>query len=67
MPSPDATPKQGYLSAKVNVMPDQNGNGPMTARYFKENFNMTAKEGLALMGAHTLGRYSTFQTHIDYA
>eukprot|EP00091_Calanus_sinicus_P022191 TRINITY_DN6914_c0_g1_i1.p1 TRINITY_DN6914_c0_g1~~TRINITY_DN6914_c0_g1_i1.p1 ORF type:complete len:367 (-),score=81.80 TRINITY_DN6914_c0_g1_i1:436-1536(-) len=67
MPHPAATPKQGYLAAKVNVMPDQNGNGPMTAKFFKDNFNMTPKEGLALMGAHTLGRYSTFQTHIDYA
>ena len=62
-----ASSKQGYLAAEPEVMPDPNGNGPMTAKYFKDNFNMTAKEGLALMGAHTVGQYSTFQTHIDYA
>ena len=28
---------------------------------------MKPKEALALMGAHTIGRYSGFQTHIDYA
>ena len=67
IPSPTATPKQQYLASKVEITPDQNGNGPKTAKYFKDNFNLKPKEALALMGAHTIGRYSGFQTHIDYA
>ena len=67
IPSSDATDKQGYLASKVEADPDQNGNGPMTAKYFQDNFDLKPKEALALMGAHTIGGYSTFQTHIDYA
>ena len=67
IPSSTATSKQGYLASKVEIAPDQNANGPKTAQYFKDNFNMKPKEALALMGAHTIGRYSGFQTHIDYA
>ena len=67
IPSSSATSKQGYLASKVESTPDQNGNGPKTAKYFKDNFNMNPREALALMGAHTIGEYSTFQTHIDYA
>jgi len=67
IPSATATSKQGYLASKVEITPDQNGNGPKTAQYFKDNFNLQPKEALALMGAHTIGRYSGFQTHIDYA
>ena len=51
----------------MEIAPDQNGNGPQTAQYFKDNFDLQPKEALALMGAHTIGRYSGFQTHIDYA
>ena len=67
IPSANATPKQQYLASKVEITPDQNGNGPKTAKYFQDNFNLKPKEALALMGAHTIGRYSGFQTHIDYA
>ena len=35
--------------------------------WFKEHFDMNGREALALMGAHTVGEYSTFNTHIDYA
>ena len=28
---------------------------------------MSPRESLALMGAHTIGGFSTFATHIDYA
>ena len=67
IPSATATSKQGYLASKVEIAPDQNGNGPQTAQYFKDNFDLQPKEALALMGAHTIGKYSGFQTHIDYA
>ena len=67
IPSSIATSKQGYLASKIEITPDQNGNGPKTTQYFKDNFNLQPKEALALMGAHTIGKYSGFQTHIDYA
>ena len=66
-PSSTASSKQTYLSSKIEVGPDQNGNGKKTAKFFKDNFDMNPREALALMGAHTIGRYSTFLTHIDYA
>ena len=43
------------------------GNGPTTVKYFDEKFKIKPKESLALMGAHTLGKFNTFQTHIDYS
>ena len=57
----------GYLAPKKEATPDANGNGPKTAKYFKDNFDMSPRESLALMGAHTIGGFSTFATHIDYA
>ena len=57
----------GYLASKKEAAPDANGNGPKTAQYFKDNFDMSPRESLALMGAHTIGGFSTFATHIDYA
>ena len=67
IPSSSATSKQKYLASKVEILPDANGNGKKTVKYFKDNFGMNPRETLALMGAHTIGKYSTFQTHIDYA
>ena len=67
IPSSSATSKQKYLASKVEILPDANGNGKKTVKYFKDNFGMNPREALALMGAHTIGKYSTFQTHIDYA
>ena len=60
-------PKWQYLSKNKEVVPDQNGHGQKTVGYFETNFGLSGKESLALMGAHTVGGYSTFQTHTDYA
>ena len=60
-------PKWQYLSKNKEVAPDQNGHGQKTVGYFETNFGLSGKESLALMGAHTVGGYSTFQTHTDYA
>ena len=43
------------------------GNGPTTVKYFEDKFGIKAKESLALMGGHTLGKFNTFQSHIDYS
>ena len=60
-------PFLGYLAKEIESHPDKNGNGEKTTKYFKDNFNMIPREGLALMGAHTVGAFSTFQEHVDYA
>ena len=67
IPNKKASIKQRYLASKLEAHPDQNGNGEKTVQYFKDKFKLNPREALALMGAHTLGRYSTFQTHLDYA
>ena len=59
--------KKQYLAPLSENSPHSVANGVQTAEYFRDQFGLTPREGLALMGAHTLGRYSTFHTHIDYA
>ena len=59
--------KKQYLAPLSENSPHAVANGPQTAEYFRDQFGLTPREGLALMGAHTLGKYSTFHTHIDYA
>ena len=51
IPSSVSSQKQQYLASKEEVDPDQNGNGPMTAEFFKKNLDMNPREALALMGA----------------
>ena len=59
--------KKQYLAPLSEDSPHAVANGVQTADYFLKNFGFTARESLALMGAHTIGKYSTFHTHIDYA
>ena len=59
--------KQGYLAKKVEVHPNQHGNGQDTVNYFQSNFNLTAREGLALLGIHTVGKFNPMTAHNDYA
>ena len=54
----ESKPFLGYLAKEIESHPDKNGNGEKTTKYFKDNFNMIPREGLALMGAHTLGALS---------
>ena len=59
--------KWEYVSSKKEAEPDLHGSGPIMAQYFGDHFNLSPRQGLALMGAHTLGQFSTFSAHIDYA
>ena len=70
IPDPSKGNKKGYLVSgpnKIEAEPDRNGNGAETTKYFKEKFDMIPREALAIMGAHTVGGFSTFQEHVDYA
>ncbi len=54
-----------YLASKVEAHPHLAGNGEMTVKYFKDNFNMNGQAALALMGAHTSIYYGT-SYHVSY-
>lgn len=59
--------KWEYVATEKEAEPDRHGNGPTMAKYFGDNFGLSPRQGLALMGAHTIGQFSTFMEHIDYA
>ena len=59
--------KFNYIAKHSEIAPAKNGNGDRSTTYFRDNFNLNPKEAVALMGAHTVGGYSTFQEHTDYA
>ena len=67
IPHPEALPEHGFRSTGLENEPDKNGNGKQTTNWFHETFNMNGREGLALMGAHTFGKFTTFSEHVDYA
>ena len=67
IPNPEAAPEHGFLSPGFENEPDKNGNGKQTTDWFRETFDMNGREGLALMGAHTFGKFTTFSEHVDYA
>ena len=56
-----------YLAPLSEDSPHAVATGQETADYFKQKFGLTPRESLALMGAHTVGKFNTFHTHLDYA
>ena len=45
----------GFCTKEMEAHPDPHGNGESVTTFLKDNFQMDAKESVALMGAHTLG------------
>ena len=45
-------PKQAapYFTSKHEVHPNAHANGPWTVNYYKQHFNMSAREAIALTG-----------------
>ena len=66
-PKENATNNNQYLASKVEVHPEEGGNGQWTVDYFEKNFQMNPQETLALMGAHTIGNFNPMTAKIDYA
>lgn len=59
----DCTPEPGsirpFLTTKPEIHPNTHGNGQDTIDFHKANFNLTARETIALMGgAHSVGRFN---------
>ena len=45
------------LATKHERHPNQQGNGKMTVDFLKEEFGFSGRETVAIMGAHTFGRF----------
>ena len=67
IPSQNATSNQGYVASKKESHLHHGSNGKRTVEYFDSHFDMSGKEALALMGAHTVGRFNTITSHNDYS
>ena len=46
-----------YKASKHESHPNAVGNGKMTADFFAKDFGFTGRETVAIMGAHTIGRF----------
>eukprot|EP00930_Biecheleria_cincta_P034655 TRINITY_DN2391_c0_g1_i4.p1 TRINITY_DN2391_c0_g1~~TRINITY_DN2391_c0_g1_i4.p1 ORF type:complete len:703 (+),score=68.91 TRINITY_DN2391_c0_g1_i4:67-2175(+) len=55
-----------FMIAKEESHPDPGANGPMTLSFFKNDFDFNARETVAIMGAHTLGRVMVTHSLLRY-
>ena len=68
----DCQPEEGLNNAwetsEHEVHPNSNGNGVTTADFFKEHFNLTGREGAALLvGGHSFGKFNAVNSMFKYA
>ena len=45
------------MATKHEVHPNAVGSGKMTADFFQDHFGFTGRETVAILGAHTMGRF----------
>eukprot|EP00927_Polykrikos_kofoidii_P006884 TRINITY_DN127_c0_g1_i4.p1 TRINITY_DN127_c0_g1~~TRINITY_DN127_c0_g1_i4.p1 ORF type:complete len:580 (-),score=76.40 TRINITY_DN127_c0_g1_i4:229-1908(-) len=55
-----------YKTDKPEKHPDAHMNGKSVVKFMKEQFGLDGKETVALMGAHTIGRYHDKMTGFKY-
>ena len=67
VPKAGANQKHQYLSGQKEVHPNQHGNGQDSVDYFQKHFNLDAREGLALLGIHTVGQFNPMAVHLSYS
>ena len=53
----DCVPEEGdenlgrpFLTSRAEIHPESNGNGPITVKFYKDNFGLTARESIVLTG-----------------
>ena len=49
-----------FKTDKPEVHPNPEGNGDATLDFFSEEFDFSARETAAILGAHTLGRFGYY-------
>jgi hypothetical protein len=55
-PDPAASVDESYMASKEEVHPSAHGSGGDTTTFFADNFGLSPREAVVLMGAHTLGK-----------
>ena len=55
-----------YKAEKLEVIPDEHFNGTMAVQFMEQYFSFSAKETVAIMGAHTLGKFRQHETGFKY-
>ena len=55
-----------YKTDRKEKHPNPEGNGDATLDFFKEEFDFTGRQTVAIMGAHTLGRMSPSHSLLKY-
>jgi hypothetical protein len=63
---PNASLDQPYKTSKEEIDSEAHSNGVKTAQFMKEHFNLTGRETVAIMGAHTIGSYHAAETGFKY-
>jgi len=58
--------KYPFCTKAEEAHPNPHGNGNETVEYFKKNFKLSPKESIALMGAHTLGHPTEFNSMFQF-
>jgi len=53
----DCDDGSSYQTEKKEVLADEHFNGTMTVRFMEDQFGFSGKETVAIMGAHTVGRF----------
>ena len=54
-----------FKTDKPELHPNPEGNGDATLDFFSEEFDFSARETAAILGAHTLGRFGYYNSD-DY-
>eukprot|EP00931_Biecheleriopsis_adriatica_P017728 TRINITY_DN12603_c0_g2_i1.p1 TRINITY_DN12603_c0_g2~~TRINITY_DN12603_c0_g2_i1.p1 ORF type:complete len:980 (-),score=132.53 TRINITY_DN12603_c0_g2_i1:112-2691(-) len=60
------TQAESYMAEEEELHPDEHFNGSMTLRFMEEHFGFSGKETVAIMGAHTLGKFHQRETGHKY-
>ena len=56
-----------WQTSQHEIHPDVTGNGVKTAKFFKEHFGLTGRQGAALLvGAHSLGKFNAVNSMFKY-
>jgi len=61
-----STTDEPYKTYKREAFPDEHFNGTMTVRFMEEHFGFNGKETVAIMGAHTMGRFNPKESGHKY-
>ena len=65
--TPDSTLDRPFFTSKHEIHPNVHGNGIQTVDFYKANFNLNAREAIALNGgAHSFGKFNSQVSFFRY-